>query len=191
MEVDLTMTDSIQRYLTQEVEILGRIPLENVERLLRLLEHARDERRHVFLFGNGGSAATASHFACDLGKGTIRNDKPRFRVTALNDNLPTFSAYANDHGYDRVFAEPLISLAEQGDLVIAFSGSGNSPNVLRAVEEAKARGLTTIGFTGFEGGALKNLVDLAVIVPARNMGQIEDVHLALTHALCQALALQH
>ncbi|HZQ07178.1 MAG TPA: SIS domain-containing protein [Anaerolineae bacterium] len=185
------MTISFQTYLSHASEILQRVPLEPVERLLALLEQARDARQHIFLFGNGGSAATASHFACDLGKGTIRHDKPRFRVTALHDNLPTFSAYANDHGYDRVFAEPLINLAAEGDLAIAFSGSGNSPNVLRAVEEAKTRGLTTIGFTGFEGGALKDLVDLAIIVPSRNMGHIEDVHLALTHALCQALALEH
>ncbi|HZQ08824.1 MAG TPA: SIS domain-containing protein [Anaerolineae bacterium] len=185
------MTNFFQTYLTQESEILQHIPLEPLEHLLMLLQHARTERRHVFLFGNGGSAATASHFACDLGKGTIRHDKPRFRVIALNDNLPTFSAYANDHGYDRVFAEPLINLASEGDLAIALSGSGNSPNLLRAVEEAKTRGLVTIGFTGFAGGALKDMVDVAIIVPSRNMGQIEDVHLVLTHALCQALTLEH
>jgi D-sedoheptulose 7-phosphate isomerase len=181
----------VQLYLAQERELIARTPLDIIPAILAVLEQARAERRHIFLFGNGGSGSTASHFACDLGKGTLRQDKPRFKVTALHDNLPTFSAYANDHGYDRVFAEPLLSLSEPGDIAIAFSGSGNSPNVLRALEVANARGLTTIGFGGFEGGAMKDLVQLSLVVPSSNMGQIEDLHLMLTHALCQALSLQH
>lgn len=185
------MPNSVDTYLTQLLKIIEQSPRDQIPAILAVLERARQERRHVFLFGNGGSGSTASHFACDLGKGTIRADKPRFRVLALHDNLPTFSAYANDQGYDRVFAEPLISLSEPGDVAIGFSASGNSPNVLRALEVADARGLETIGFSGFDGGAVKSLSQISLIVPSEHMGQIEDVHLMLTHALCNALSLQH
>jgi D-sedoheptulose 7-phosphate isomerase len=185
------MPQSVDQYLAEQLHIIAQTPRDKIPDILALLESARSERRHIFLFGNGGSGSTASHFACDLGKGTIRADKPRFKVTALHDNLPTFSAYANDLGYDRVFAEPLITLAEPGDIAIAFSGSGNSPNVLRALELANARGLRTIGFAGFKGGALRDLAQISLVVPSEVMGQIEDVHLMLTHGLCHALTLQH
>ena len=182
---------SIKEYLTMEAQLCERIALDPVDRVIAILERARMEGRRVLLFGNGGSASTASHFACDLGKGTIREDKPRFKVLALHDNIPTFSAYANDRGYEHVFAEPLISLAERGDIAIGFSGSGNSPNVLRAMEAAHAQGLVTIGFTGFEGGKLKDRVEIEVNVPSQVMGQIEDMHLALAHAVCEMLKLRH
>jgi D-sedoheptulose 7-phosphate isomerase len=113
--------------------------------------------------------------------------RKRFKVIALTDNAPTMTAYANDVSYDCIFAEPLLSLSEPGDIAIGFSGSGNSPNVLRAMEAARERGLVTVGFTGFEGGKLKDLVDLHVNVPSTSMEQIEDVHLAMSHALCVAL----
>jgi D-sedoheptulose 7-phosphate isomerase len=183
--------DPIEKYLTEIPDILARVPHGRVRQVLELLQDARGRGSRVFVFGNGGSAATASHFACDLGKGTVMPNLPRFKVIALNDNLPTLTAYANDRGYETVFAEPLINLAEAGDLAIGISGSGNSANVLRAVEVARARGLRTIGLIGFEGGKLKDCVDVPVIVPATNMGQIEDVHLMLTHALCEALKLEH
>lgn len=182
---------SIKEYLAMEALLFDRLALDQVDRVTAILERARAEGRRIFLFGNGGSASTASHFACDLGKGTIREDKPRFKVLALHDNLPTFSAYANDRGYEHVFAEPLISLAERGDIAIGFSGSGNSPNVLRAMEVAHQHGLSTIGFTGFEGGKLKDRVEIEINIPSQIMGQIEDVHLALAHALCEMLKLRH
>ena len=185
------MPHLIDQYLAQQLQVIAQTPRDKIPDILALLERARDERRHIFLFGNGGSGSTASHFACDLGKSTIRVDKPRFRVIALHDNLATFSAYANDFGYDRVFAEPLITLAEPGDVAIAFSGSGNSPNVLRALEAANSLGLNTIGLSGFTGGALRDLSQISLVVPSEIMGQIEDVHLMLTHALCSALSLKH
>ncbi|MBI4790622.1 MAG: SIS domain-containing protein [Chloroflexi bacterium] len=183
--------NSLQEYFEIETRLFSRIPFERVDRLIALLERARTEGQRIFLFGNGGSAATASHFACDLGKGTVRAAVPRFKVIALNDNMATFSAYANDQGYESVFAEPLISLAERGDIAIAFSGSGNSPNVLRAMQAAQARGLMTVGFTGFQGGKLKDCVELEINVPSDLMAQIEDVHLALTHAVCEMLKISH
>jgi D-sedoheptulose 7-phosphate isomerase len=185
------MSHPVDHYLAEQLRVIAQTPRDSIPEILALLERARDERRHIFLFGNGGSSSTASHFACDLGKSTIRADKPRFKVIALHDNLATFSAYANDHGYDRVFAEPLISLAEPGDIAIGFSGSGNSPNILRALEAANERGLFTVGFSGFQGGALTELSRVSLVVPSEIMGQIEDVHLMLTHALCSALSLRH
>ena len=183
--------ESIHSYLQTEAKLLALIQTDLVDGAVETLERARAERRRVLLFGNGGSAATASHFACDLGKGTVRPHLPRFKVIALNDNVPTLSAYANDVGYERIFAEPLITLAEPSDIAIGFSGSGNSPNVLRAMEEAQKLGLVTIGFTGFEGGGLKDRVQLHINVPSKQMEQIEDVHLALTHAICVMLKIRH
>ncbi len=183
--------NSLKEYFAEEALLLSRLPLDRVDAIVALLERARTEGRRVFLFGNGGSAATASHFACDLGKGTIQPGRPRFKVVALNDNMPTLSAYANDVGYESVFAEPLLSLAEPGDLAIGFSGSGNSPNVLRAMQAARERGLVTVGFTGYAGGKLQHEVEWHVNVPSDSMPRVEDVHLALTHAICEMLKLQH
>ncbi|MDE3091742.1 MAG: SIS domain-containing protein [Chloroflexota bacterium] len=174
-----------------EQQLLKAAALDRVDAVIVVLERARTEGRRVFLFGNGGSGSTASHFACDLGKGTIKPDRPRFKVLCLNDNMPTLTAYANDVGYDSVFAEPLVALAERGDIAIAFSGSGNSPNVLRALEAAEKRGVATVGFSGFAGGALKDRVELHINVPSQVMGQIEDVHLAMTHAICEMLKIRH
>jgi D-sedoheptulose 7-phosphate isomerase len=185
------IVNSLKEYFEIEQTLLKSATLDRVDAVIALLESARMEGRRVFLFGNGGSGSTASHFACDLGKGTVVPDRPRFKVLCLNDNVPTLTAYANDFGYDSVFAEPLISLAERGDLAIGFSGSGNSPNVLRALETAEKRGLVTIGFSGFNGDKLKDRVELHVNVPSSVMGQIEDVHLAMTHAICEMLKIQH
>jgi len=168
-------------------QTLQRLPRDEIARLAEVLAQARQEGKRIFVFGNGGSAATASHFACDLGKGTVQEGMPRFKVIALNDNMPTFSAYANDCGYETVFAEPLISLSEPGDVAIGISTSGNSANVLRAMEVARERGLVTVGLTGFQGGQLKDKVDLCIIVPSDSMQQIEDAHLVILHALFLAL----
>lgn len=185
------MVNSLKEYFDIERKLLETMRLDQVDQVIARLERARREGRRVFLFGNGGSSATAAHFACDLGKGTIKPDRPRFKVLCLSDNVPTLTAFANDFGYETVFAEPLISLAERGDLAIAFSGSGNSPNVLRALETAEKRGLITIGFSGFDGGKLKDRVELHVNVPSSLMPQIEDVHLAMTHAICEVLKINH
>src|SRR5512142_212463 len=165
---------SVKEYLAAEAELFARVDLTRVDQVIATLEKARQEGRKVFLFGNGGSAATASHFACDLGKGTIRPSQPRLKVISLNDCIPVLTAYANDMGYGTVFAEPLLSLAEPGDVAIGFSVSGNSPNVLRGMEAAQQRGLTAIGFTGFQGGKLKDCVALEVNVPSESFGRVED-----------------
>jgi D-sedoheptulose 7-phosphate isomerase len=161
--------------------------LEALERIVPILLRARADDRTIFFFGNGGSASTASHFVTDIAKvagGTeARGKGHRFRCLSLNDNLPGLTAWANDVGYADVFAGPLRALAEKGDVVVAISGSGNSPNVLEAVRAARSMGLTTIGLTGIGGGKLKDLVDVALVVPSKSMQHTEDVHLTVCHIL--------
>lgn len=183
--------NSVKEYLEMQARLLDQLNTDSVEQVIARLERAREEGRHIFLFGNGGSAATASHFACDLGKGTVQPNRPRLKVLSLADCLPMLTAYANDSGFDKIFAEPLITFARPGDIAIAFTASGNSPNVVRAVEVAEQHGLVTVGFTGFDGGKIKNRVAINVHVPVNSLPQVEDIHLAMTHAICEMLKLRH
>ncbi|MFZ5917403.1 MAG: D-sedoheptulose-7-phosphate isomerase [Chloroflexota bacterium] len=182
----------IQAYLNETRQVLQTLPLADIQRAIEVLNRARLEGRRIFVFGNGGSAAMASHFACDLGKGTLQKNQPRFKVIALNDNIPLLTAYANDVSYEVVFSEPLASLAEPGDVAIAISSSGNSPNVLRAIDVARERGLTTIGVTGFQGGKLKAKVDVCLIAPAaaehpNGMQIVEDAQWVMLHTVFVAI----
>jgi D-sedoheptulose 7-phosphate isomerase len=177
----------IQEYLNELIETLNDLPMDDIERAVDVLQYARLNDKQVFILGNGGSAATASHFACDLGKGTVVPDRPRFRVMALTDNMPLFSALANDYGYERVFAEQLANLVRAGDVVIGISGSGNSVNVLNAIQLARDVGAKTIGLTGFDGGKLKDMVDVCVLVPSHCMEKVEDTHLVLEHLITTAV----
>ena len=174
---------SVQDYLMTLGEVLRRLPHDDVEAVARTLREAWAQGRTVFLLGNGGSAATASHLACDLAKGLVAPGRPRMKVIALTDNVPLLTAYGNDVGYEVAFAEQLANLVQPGDVVIAISASGNSPNVLAAVEVANGQGATTVGLTGFQGGKLKDLVRQRVVVPSDNTQQIEDAHLIVGHAL--------
>ncbi len=160
---------------------------EVVPRLLK----ARAEGRTVFFFGNGGSAATSSHMAQDLGKLTIVGSKPRFRTLSLADPLPLILAWANDASYAEVFAEQVKSHGRPGDVAIGISGSGNSPNVLRALEEARRTGMTTVGLIGMGGGKMKALCDVSIVVPSGNMQHIEDVHHIVLHLLTAYLRDEH
>jgi D-sedoheptulose 7-phosphate isomerase len=138
----------------------------------------------VYLFGNGGSAALASHIACDLGKGTAYcNGGKRFRVLSLTDNLPTLTAWANDSSYEDVFSEQLRNFVQPGDLALAISGSGNSKNVLNALQVAREARATTVGISGFQGGEMKPLCDICVVIPSDNMQIIEDLHVAIAHSI--------
>ncbi|MCX7854495.1 MAG: SIS domain-containing protein [Anaerolineae bacterium] len=179
--------EEIRQYLTEVQQVLGRVPLEALEEAVDVLLSAAYVGSTIFTMGNGGSAATASHFACDLAKGTIVPGGPRFRVIALTDNVPLITAWSNDVAYEDIFAEQLCNLMGRGDVVVAFSGSGNSPNVLRAVALARQQGGITIGFSGFDGGKLSQIVDVPVVVPCHCMEQVEDVHLVLCHLMATAL----
>jgi len=158
-----------------------------IDRVTEALWRAYVENRTVYVFGNGGSAALASHCACDLGKGTVVNGNRRFRVLALTDNVPLMTAWANDASYEDVFAEQLASLVDKDDIALAISGSGNSPNVLKALQVAREAGAFTIGLTGFQGGRMKALCDLCVIVPSDSMQVIEDLHVCVNHAIFSTL----
>jgi D-sedoheptulose 7-phosphate isomerase len=153
------------------------------ERIAPLFVRARAAGRTVFFFGNGGSASTASHFVTDITKVAARGPGRRTRCISLNDNVPGVTALANDSDYSRVFVEQLKVLAEPGDVAVAISGSGNSPNVLEAVKAARQIGVTTIGLTGMGGGKLKELVDVPVVVPSDSMQHTEDTHVVLLHLL--------
>jgi D-sedoheptulose 7-phosphate isomerase len=178
---------TIHQYVDEIKRTLDSLPWREIEETIGILQQARLHDRQVFIMGNGGSAATASHFACDLGKGTLMAGRPRFRVISLTDNVPLFSALANDLGYDRVFVEQLASLVQPGDVVIGISGSGNSANVLNALALARQVDAITVGFTGFDGGQLKDMVDVCVHVANDCMEQVEDVHLMLEHLICTEL----
>ena len=174
-------------YFQKVAAVLPAIPAEPVEQIIATLRQARANGQRIFVFGNGGSAANASHIVNDMIKSTIQPGRPRMKLICLSDNVPTLTAYANDVSYDIVYAEPLASLAEPGDVAIALSGSGNSPNVLRAMDVAQEMGLTRVGLTGRGGGKLKDQCDICVIVPNDSMQVIEDAHLVILHAVFLAL----
>ena len=176
--------DSIDGYFQEMQAVLAELSRESILTTVACLYQAWEQRKQIFLLGNGGSASTASHMANDLSKATIVTGMPRMKVIALTDNVAVMTAWANDTSYDRIFREQLENLLEPGDTVLAISASGNSPNVLRAMELARSRGATTIGWTGFQGGALKPLCDVCVVVPSEEMDQIENVHVAIEHLVC-------
>lgn len=159
------------------------LPFEQVEAVSEILVRAHEQQRTIFLFGNGGSAALASHFACDLGKGTVNGSKKRFRVMALTDNVPLMTAWANDSKYEDIFCEQLANFAGPGDVAFAISASGNSPNVLKALRVARQAGSITAGLTGFSGGRMLAMCDACIVVPCDNMQIIEDLHLCVAHSL--------
>jgi D-sedoheptulose 7-phosphate isomerase len=172
-----------QEYFEALSNTLARLPHADVEGVVALLMTALEAQRTVFLFGNGGSAALASHFACDLGKGAVNGSGRRFRVMALTDNVPVMTAWANDTHYENIFSEQLINFVCPKDIAFAISASGNSPNVIKALVAARHAGATTVGLTGFAGGKMKSLCDACIVIPSDNMQVIEDLHLSVAHAL--------
>ncbi len=172
-------------YIKDLKRSLDDLDLDSVGRIVDILWEAYGNNKQIFVMGNGGSASTASHFACDLGKGTIVEGKKRLRVICLNDNMAMVTALSNDLNYDEVFREQLINLVNSDDVVIAITASGNSPNILKAVECAREHGAISIGFIGFDGGQLKPIVDESIIAKSSNYGHIEDVHLILEHMISQ------
>jgi D-sedoheptulose 7-phosphate isomerase len=171
-------------YFDQVAGIVRAVPRDAVKAIADRLWQAYGEDAQIFACGNGGSSATASHFVEDLAKGIEPPaGRRRFRAISLVDSVPMLTAYANDVGYEHVFAEPLRNLVREGDVLVAVSGSGNSANVLRAMEVGRQSGAAVVGITGGGGGRMADLADLCLVVPARNMQQIEDVHLVILHAL--------
>ncbi|MGW8144251.1 MAG: D-sedoheptulose-7-phosphate isomerase [Anaerolineales bacterium] len=177
----------IQSYFVELQKILDNLSEEVIEQVLVILHEARNSNKQVFILGNGGSASTASHFVCDLGKNTRVPGIPNFRVMGLTDNIALFSALANDEGYENVFAQQLANHLQPGDVVIGISTSGNSKNVVNAIQLANSGGAKTIGFTGFNSGEIGSMVDVNLHVPSQSIEHVEDVHLVLEHLITKAL----
>ena len=181
------LSQLITSYTGGIMKAIQRLPLAELEKVIHRLEEARCKGQRVFTCGNGGSAIRAIHFAADLQKGAMAEGKPVIDSECLCDNIARFSAWANDTSYDDVFVGAMKSKVKEDSVLIAISGSGSSPNVLNAVKAARVLGATTIGLTGFDGGRLKDLVDICIVVPSRSMEQIEDIHLLLCHLITNCL----
>lgn len=181
------MNQEIDLYWNSLVDVLQVMSVQPVKSIARELHSCYKRGGTVFVLGNGGSAATASHMACDLAKGTRAGGAPTFKVLSLTDNVPLLTAWSNDAAYDCALAEQLASFVQPGDLVLAISASGNSPNVLRAIQIANQSGATTVGLTGRSGGRLARLVDVDLRVPSDSIEQVEDAHMIVAHSVCVAL----
>lgn len=171
-------------YRENLLQTIQTIDEAKVNQAIGWFREARDQGRAIFVAGNGGSAATASHFVCDMIKGASLGKPSRFRIQALHDSMPTLTAYANDLHYQDAAVEQLKNFAQPGDIYMAISGSGNSPNVIRAMEYANSVGCHTLALTGRDGGKLGSMAQLNIQVPEQHMGRIEDAHHIICHMIC-------
>ncbi|MDA8019467.1 MAG: SIS domain-containing protein [Thermoanaerobaculia bacterium] len=178
--------DFVDAYLEREIQILSEIDRRPITRAVQWLRQARDQDRTIFVFGNGGCSAIASQMVVDLVKCASLGRPRRFKAMCLSDNIPTLTAFANDEGYDTIFAEPLRSFAQPGDLVLGMSGSGDSPNVLAAIDVADEIGCRTLALTSALQGRLRHAVELPILVPSTHMGRLEDGFFAIAHVLVYA-----
>jgi D-sedoheptulose 7-phosphate isomerase len=179
------MPDYASEYLQKIHDLLNRMDVGAIDEAISIIEEAWRNSRQVFVIGNGGSASTASHYACDLNKNTAHPDYPRLKVMSLCDNMALFSAIANDHGYEHVFTEQLKHFFCAGDVLLGISASGNSRNVIEAFEYAKTAGGRTIGVTGFTGGKIRELAECAIYIPSDEYGPVEDVQLMVNHLITE------
>lgn len=179
----MNYTKDIQEYIALEIEVLKRLDAVQIDVALNLLDETRRRKGRIYICGNGGSAATASHFQNDFNKGVSEYIEVPFRFHCLNDNVATLMAIANDIGYEEVFRFQLRGNLEPDDILVAISGSGNSKNVLNAVDYAKEQGTKVIGLTGFDGGRLKELCDVSLHVPVKSMQVTEDIHMIFDHLM--------
>ncbi|MDR0858999.1 MAG: SIS domain-containing protein [Oscillospiraceae bacterium] len=173
----------ISEYLNKEIEVLRALDTSAISEVMNLLVKTFEAERTIYVFGNGGSAATASHYVNDFNKGISEYTEKKFRFVCLNDNVPTVLAIANDIGYEEVYRFQLRGRLNDGDIVIGISGSGNSPNIINAVNYAKERGCKVIGLTGFDGGELKKICDISLHAPVNSMQITEDVHMIFDHLI--------
>ncbi|MFH1130774.1 MAG: SIS domain-containing protein [Pseudomonadota bacterium] len=183
----MAYVEKTKKYVDDLIGILQNLDFEALNQCLEVVERARDEGKNIYIFGNGGSAATASHAVCDFNKGLSYGKSRRFRVICLNDNMYTLSAYSNDVSYSDVFVEQLKNFLAPGDIVIGISGSGNSENVIRAIDYANEHKATTIGFCGFDGGRLKEKAQVVFHVNVNDMQKVEDIHAMFGHIAVQIL----
>lgn len=185
------MKNSINNYFNSLKETLDNLNRNEVENFINVLLKAKENNKTIYIMGNGGSAATASHFVCDFNKGMSYNKDSRFKMICLNDNIPIMLAYANDLSYDDIFIEQLKNFLKKDDVVIGISGSGNSKNIIKAIEYANSIGAITIGLTGYNGGILKTISTFSVNTNINNMQITEDVHMSLCHMVYDILINQN
>ena len=181
-------TGDIRTYLEWEREVLASLDVEAISTVMNVLEETRLSGNRVFICGNGGSAATASHFTCDFNKGVSYSQKVKYNFECLNDNIPMLMAIANDISYEDIFSEPLKNKMHPEDVLLAISGSGNSRNVVKAVEYARSIGARTVSLVGYDGGRLKELTDYCIHVKINNMQIVEDVHMVMDHVMMFVLS---
>jgi len=181
----MNSNEHFEDYFKRLKETIDKIDIASLEKAVEILLKVREEGKTTYIFGNGGSAANASHIAGDFLKGVSYGLEKRFRVHCLNDNMAATTAITNDLTYEEVFVEQLMTFLNKGDVVIGISGSGNSANVLKAMTWAKNNGAHTIGVTGYKGGKLIELVDTAILVPINDMEITEDIHIVIFHAIKQ------
>lgn len=179
-----------KQYLSKLQELLNNFPHANFNKLIDEIIRCYEQERHIFVMGNGGSGSTASHWACDVNKGCCLNLDKKFKMICLNDNISTMMAYANDISYDDIFVEPLKNFFRPGDMVIGISGSGNSMNVLKAIDFANRNDGITAGLCGFSGGKLMGIVDIPLLAAVDDMQKVEDVHMIIAHMSMQAIQLK-
>jgi len=177
----------LENYLRDLKSVIDNLSTKRVEEVVHVVWTAYKEEHQIFVMGNGGSGATASHFTCDVNKGVSFGMEKRFKVICLTDNIPTMLAYANDSSYEDIFVEQLKNFLEPNDVVIGISGSGNSKNIIKAIEYANSKRAKSIGFTGFEGGELARIAKISIVVPSNDMQKIEDLHMIITHMIMQVL----
>lgn len=176
----------INDYIKAQKAALDSIPVEKVERLIRLFSKTLNDGKQIFVFGNGGSASNCSHFAVDLGKGASDKIGKRFKILSLNDNVSWLTALGNDYSYDDVFVRQLMNYAQAGDIAFALSVSGNSPNVVKALEWAKANGLLTVALVGAKRGRMAEIADEVIVINDTHYGRVEDAQMGVCHLLCYA-----
>lgn len=182
------MKTFINRYFKNLVGVFDIISEESIEEFFNILLIAYQQEKQIFIMGNGGSASTSSHFACDINKGVSQKLEKKFKVICLNDNVPTVMAYANDISYDVIFKEQLSNFLNKNDIVIGISGSGNSINVLKAMEYANIKKALTVGISGFDGGKLAGITKKHILIPSDDMQIIEDLHMIIVHMTMQWLS---
>lgn len=180
--------EQIKKYIEMEKKVLDSLSAEDISKVMNILEDARLKGKRIFICGNGGSASTAAHFECDFNKGVSYDQKVKYDFECLSDNVPMMMAIANDIGYDDIFVVPLRNKLKCGDIVIGISGSGNSENVVRAIEYGNEVGAETIGLIGYDGGRLKEIAKYHIHVEMNNIQMVEDVHLMLDHMMMYILS---
>lgn len=179
--------ETIKKYVRGLQDALNEMNMQAINTAVDVLWDAYWNNRQVFILGNGGSATTASHMACDIGKGVVYKEKKRFRVQSLCDNVAVLTAWANDVSFDTIFKDQLENLLNPQDVVIAISASGNSPNVIKAVEYARNQGAIVISMSGFSGGKLKQMSDVNIHFPVNDYGQVEDLHMMSEHIITECI----